>query len=562
MSLSCPTWFHVSSEGLYCECGSSLSMAIDCDNVTQTVSLAVGYSMTLSNISGKLQQVVGDTNNAHLVESRRGFIFPPKNVSLLNDFMCTTSKRRGLLCSDCISGYGFAPNSYNKESSKCNTNYAVAVFLVLGVLPITVSFMLIIVFHLDFPSGFLLSYIIYCHTKIVFLKQFYGIFYVMERSMGSFGQHWFRISIILSGMPYYFLGIYYASKPTCMHHTLSKLHVLCLEYVFCLYPLLLLFVGLFCVHLHAKNFRLIVYLSNMFHRLCPCIKNKINISDSFIHAYATFYFLSFLYIVFLSYSILFPLYVYNINGKLIKTVLVYDKSIEYLSTGHLYYAIPAILLFSLLGFLPTVILCFQTTKQLKKCCRIRPRTQLMLNTFVETFSSCYKDGLNGSYDYRFLSPVPMIASFMLFLFFPLNSYQYRIYTMLLFSFSMMILAFIYAFLRPYKSMYMNFSAPFHMAVLSIQAVITFTWLDGRIIPERALASTYTTFSLLPHCIAICTIIYKFLYRFPLVSGKIDYICGIWLSYFHPKSGVVSSCSILPHRLQDSSAYRRRLLTNN
>ena len=238
MSLSCPTWFHVSSEDLYCECGSSLSKAIDCDNVTQKVSLAVGYSMTLSNISGKLQQVAGDTNNAHLVESRRGFIFPPKNVSLLNDFMCTTSKRRGLLCGDCISGYGFAPNSYSKECSKCNTNYAVAVFLILGVLPITVSFMLIIIFRLDFPSGILLSYIIYCHTKIVFLKQFYGIFYVMERSMGSFGQHWFRISIVISGMPYYFLGIYilcfktnlYASHSLKTARTLSRVCFLPLSF--------------------------------------------------------------------------------------------------------------------------------------------------------------------------------------------------------------------------------------------------------------------------------------------------------------------------------------------
>ena len=43
----------------------------------------------------------------------------PKNLSLLNDFMCGPLNREGELCGKCKDGYGIALYSYTLECSKC-----------------------------------------------------------------------------------------------------------------------------------------------------------------------------------------------------------------------------------------------------------------------------------------------------------------------------------------------------------------------------------------------------------------------------------------------------------
>ena len=124
----CPTWFRLSSSTSECECGSKLNGAVKCNNMTEEVSIALEYCMTLSNVSGRLQLVAGNTNNVFIGRSPRGYTLVPENVSKLNEFMCKNSNRKGFLCGDCVSGYGYAPNSHGKECAECNTMYAVAIF--------------------------------------------------------------------------------------------------------------------------------------------------------------------------------------------------------------------------------------------------------------------------------------------------------------------------------------------------------------------------------------------------------------------------------------------------
>ena len=229
-SKTCPTWFHATQSSSHCECGSSLNGAIDCVNATKQVSIALEYCMTLNNVSGELQLVAGRTNNVFIGRSPRGYTLLPDNVSDLNDFMCTNSSRRGFLCGDCISGYGYAPNSYSKECANCNAAYAVGILLVFGILPMTICFVLIVVLYLNFPSGFLFPYIVFCQCYITAIKSYTGLFYTMGSSMSSFGQFNLKLCILLSGPSQYFIGVYYVIKPMCLYQTLSELQVLRLEY--------------------------------------------------------------------------------------------------------------------------------------------------------------------------------------------------------------------------------------------------------------------------------------------------------------------------------------------
>ena len=49
-----------------------------------------------------------DTSNTTMVTiiSEPGFISLPENVSELNDYMCGPMNRKGLVCSECIDGFG------------------------------------------------------------------------------------------------------------------------------------------------------------------------------------------------------------------------------------------------------------------------------------------------------------------------------------------------------------------------------------------------------------------------------------------------------------------------
>ena len=551
----CPTWFHLSPNSSDCECGSSLKGAIECNNATKEVSIALDYCMTLSNVSGRLQLVAGNVNNVFIGRSFRGYTLLPENVSALNEFMCSNSKSKGFLCGECVSGYGYAPNSYSKSCAKCNTTYAVGLLVIFGVLPMTICFVLIIVFHINFPSGFLFPYIIFCQCHIASVKAYTGLYYIMGSSMGSFGKFTLNLSILLSGLSQYFIGIYYHLSPTCLHHSLSGIQVVYLEYIFCLYPLLLILLTCFCIELHAKNCRLVVFASNCFKRMFCCIEMRRSVSDSIIHAYATFYFLSFFYLIYLSYSILYSLNAYDESGKVVKTVLMYDTNIQWLSMGHLPYALPAILVLLVLGVCQTLILCLQSTRLSRKCCPIRPRTQLMLNTFVETFSNCYKDGLNNTYDCRFLTSLPMIAGLCMFVLFPSYNFELRQFFHCVFALTFIMLGFMFAFIKPYKSTYVNVSMSFHTTVMAINVFIVTLWFEGQVMSDKVLASSFTFFFLLPHIVAAITIMYKFMILIPCIKSRVELAHRMWLSLFHRSSNNGVSFSDIPHRLEDSNAYQ-------
>ena len=165
----------------------------------------------------------------------------------------------------------------------------------------------------------------------------------------------------------------------------------------------------------------------------------------------------------------------DMYSNIIKVIVVYEPTIERLSHQHLAYGIPAILLFFCFGICPTLLLCLHTTKLLKKCCTFRPRTQLMLTTFVDVFQSCYKDGLNGTYDFRFLSSFPMVMSLLLFSCFPSVTFHSRIHVYATLALLLFLISYFFAFSKPYKSLYMNFSLCFHFAIAGVLVTIISLW---------------------------------------------------------------------------------------
>ena len=556
VAVDCPIWFREAEDGT-CECGYNVGSAIQYDNATGQVSLALGYCVTYNNNPQNPQVFVGFTNYDYLGGGNRVYTTLPDNVTELNDFMCKNKSRHGFLCGECDPDYGAAINSFHSTCIECKRVYAVGMFILCAIFPMTIFFVIVVMFRLNIPSGPMLGYILFCQSFIVAIKSNSAFFYSMLYSMSYNGNKCLRYSLSVSGVWWYGMAFIYFSKPLCVSQGMSRLQVTCLEYVYVLYPLFLIFITWLCIELHDRNFKPIVFAVKPFHKYFTRWRRNWSASDSIIHAYATFFFLSFISLDFVSFNLLYMSRVYNDMSQVTNTVMVYDPTIELNSPQQLAYAIPAILLLFFLGVCPTLFLCLYPTKLFKKYFKFLPRTQLMLNTFIDTFQSCYKDGLNGTYDFRFLSSAPMLVSLLTFLWgivYAQLNFVRHVYFLDIFSLITLCLSGTIAYIRPYKTLYMNFSLSFHAAIVSVLSGICAMWYEGHIVSARSIASAYTFFTMLPHFLALATLVYHCLRRVSCINRRMEAASEAFSSLFRrsPENNLTES---LPDRLQNSYAYR-------
>ena len=558
--VACPTWFQ--EKNGTCECGSDLGGTIMCNNYTKTVAIVEGYCMSY-NIDGTLR----DMEDSELVV---GFCFARYNYAgTVNRVYhtldsnqvkgnCTHYNLEGFFCGECEKGYGLAINSLHTECvNNCNRWGVSIIYITCVILPISVFFLAVLLFRPNIPSGPMLGYILYCQGFIAAMKYNVGFYTSLLDNLNGL-KFSLKLSLGISGVWWYFATLLFGIPHQCFSTDMSSLAVISLQYIYVLYPLLLVFITWLCIELHARDFRPMVYLWKPFHKCFAKVRRKWSVNDSVIHAYATFFFLSFVCLTYTSFQLLYTTSVYNINGTSVRKVLVHEPSIENFSTQHLPYAIPAILLLFFLGVCPALFLCIYPIKLFRKCCYrcTIPRFQLTVNFFIETFRNCYKDGLNGTYDFRFLSSAP----FILFLSFVLlgtihgmTAFSSHIYIVGCISVVFIILAIFVSYVRPFKSLYSNFSFSFHFTVESFMIVICVIWYEGHMMSAYSLAMMFTCFSLLPHIFALATLVHHILRHIRFFRTKCERLSEIISAKFRQSQADIAES--LPDRLQNSSAYK-------
>ena len=514
-----------------CECGPELAGVIKCDEGTKKVSIGVGYCMTYDSSSGEL--LVGYTNHGYMGGRDRAYNVLPTNITTLNDTMCTKSGRKGFLCEECIDTFGVAINSQFNECAECRELYAVGMYLLLVILPITIFFILVVMFCLNFTSGPFLGYIIFCQLLVVFISKRCSVYQSVLDEMDVFGQTVANILVSLSGILWYSMSVFWWISPVCLRKRMTHFQVICLDYLFVLYPLFLLIVTYVCIELHARNFRLVVYLWKPFHKCFAKVRRNWSTSDSVIHAYATFFFLSFLSLATVSFDVLWATDVYDINGTLTRTVIIMDPTVERFSPQHLRYVVPAMTILFFLGFCPTLFLCLFSTRLFAKCFRCGPRTHLFLQTFTDVFQSCYKDGLNGTWDFRFFSSAPMF----LYLFMVMITgfvVEHRPNFWIITALILFITSCSIAYVKPFKSRYMNFSLSFNFMVIGALADMLCLWTHDSIFSSHSLAVILTFLISLPHLLVFFTLLYYILMHMHLTRSVIQTSVEKILTVLHQK----------------------------
>ncbi|CAI8020590.1 hypothetical protein GBAR_LOCUS12305, partial [Geodia barretti] len=176
-----------------------------------------------------------------------------------------------------------------------------------------------------------------------------------------------------------------------------------LDYGIVVFPVFLIFLTHLLVKLHERGIKPIVWVWLAIVAILGPLRKQLRGNKSLIDVFASFLYLSSSRLLVTSVNILMPVVVYYrmLDGKLLAKNCVYsDPSLVFFGNQHAKFALLAIVMVLLFFILPVILLfaypfsCFQ---------RVLNRTglnSLALRTFIDVFQGHYKDGTNGTTNYR------------------------------------------------------------------------------------------------------------------------------------------------------------------
>ena len=250
----------------------------------------------------------------------------------------------------------------------------------------------------------------------------------------------------------------------CISSQLRPIHVFSLGYFSAFYPFLLILLTWLCVELHGRNFRPIVCLWRPFHGCFVCLKRGWNTKSDLIDVFASFFLLSYskiLYQIVLTFdSVEITNYSLTNGTKSHDYVLSADLSVITFKTSNSFviFMICFVTLLILLFFVfPVFLLFFYPTKILRsllsKC--MSSRILILLNTFMEKFQCCYRDGLDGTKDMRSFSGIYFLLRIIIYFAEIISRATLKQDKYLTCGFIFSVTALLVALSRPYKKTYMN-----------------------------------------------------------------------------------------------------------
>ena len=403
---TCPPWFipdNTSSTG--CSCHDSYA-AVKCSS--EFPLLHFGYCMTYNTSTETTEYgpcpYITRYNNTTVVDDVF-YIQLPSNVSLLNESMCGPLNREGTLCGECKDGYGIALYSYTLECSKCwGRGYGWVLYYFLELFPITVMYFLVVIFHIRATSSPLSALVFMSQIVVYIIRLNVPLNVYIENIITGFPYVALKVLLVLCGI--WSLDFFRSViPPFCVSNNIKTVHAISLEYVVAFYPIFLILITYVCIKLHDSNFRPVVWLWRPFHRYFAHFRRRWDSKASIVIAFTTFLLLSFSKILFVSFMLLYTFHVqYNYGDIPKKCFLYYDTTVECNTQEYFIFAAIAGCVLVIFIVSPTILLILYPTRLFRKCvscCGFR--RWHALHMFVESFQGEYKDGVNGTRDFRMVS---------------------------------------------------------------------------------------------------------------------------------------------------------------
>jgi hypothetical protein len=125
-----------------------------------TVQLGIGYCTTVDK-NGTIFAI--KCPYFQFEGHNLGYIFIPDNVSELNDYKCGPMNRKGFLCEDCVDGFAVSFTSMGHKCSNCTDAwYGIPLYLLIELAPITVFYLIILIFQVHITSSPMTCFIFCC----------------------------------------------------------------------------------------------------------------------------------------------------------------------------------------------------------------------------------------------------------------------------------------------------------------------------------------------------------------------------------------------------------------
>ena len=450
--ISCPTWQFYNITSQRCECGDSIHEAVRCNRTTNDTQLLGCYCMTLNEKNGQMEVgkcFIGCEHSLHRKDAIYSHL--PQDKLLINDWLCRGLNENGTFCGACQISYSRVVYSYNLNCQNCTSSHSqnVAKFVAAAFGPLTLFYILVVVFKVSATSPQLTSYVLFSQWIAEPISVRMAL-----RTTQKFPKLDIFARLLVSAYGIWNLDFFRSLyQPICLD--VPKLLPLALDYTGAFYSLFLIALTYLLIKLHSYNVKVLVCLWRPIEHILTYFEEHWSTNASMVNVFSTFFLLSYVKIVSVSFSLLVPTTIYDIHGHKIDYYLYYDASIEYFGKEHLPYGIVAIMVLLLFVIIPTLFLALYPFRWFQSClnrCRI---THQAIHTFADCYLGWFKDGTErGTGDRRFIVSLYLALRMFMFIIytFSLSVYLYAFATIVL-----IMSAVIISFSKPYKCQWARYN---------------------------------------------------------------------------------------------------------
>ena len=466
-NFTCPTWFFYNNATEQCECGKTFEDKL-IRNGNTSVWIANGFCATMSVKDGLYY--AGYCPFTHRQNSEnRIFSELPSDPDMLDDVMCGPYNRKGLLCGECIDGHGPAVYARDMKCAKCNRGY-IALYLVLELVPVTVFFVILVVFSLNITSGPLLGYVLFCQAFVLTIQANLDSFnYILDNSSSSY-RVLLQCSVALAEV--WNLQFLWSVIPAyCFSDTLTEIDLQMIGLVKPTFSIVLVIITYCLMRLYAAECRVLRILWKPFGFIFDKLWVTPVTSNIALHAFSSLLLLSAPTLAYNLYSLFDRVPVYNnIDGSVHTTV-------THLSTHHTHALYAFISTAFLIAFLlaPSLLLCVYPTRMYRKATRVlSTKVQTAITVFVRAHNKCYKDGSDQSRDFRATAGLVLLLTSLIR---PMGDLTIResLGSQFITGAAFIFLSFAISYVRPCHRTIANFSLSYHSMLLGIFSIAGGLW---------------------------------------------------------------------------------------
>ena len=265
-------------------------------------------------------------------------------------------------------------------------------------------YVLVILFQIKGTSSPLNVMITYCQLFINAVKDSRGLYLRLDCFLNC----------TLSTVVLSFFGIWnsdflhFVIPPICVSVSIKPINILLFDYIIAFFPLILTVFAYVGIQLHGRNYRIIFYLTIPVKSFFRLFHRNWNPKSTILNTFGTFILLVYSKLIFLSINLLFATYTYDSSGEVVlnSTVLLFDTNVKFFHSEHIPYAILALSVIIIFVLPPPLLLLFFPTRKLLRCCGFKRWD--ILNFIMDIFQGWYKDGTEGTRDYRSVSALYLL----------------------------------------------------------------------------------------------------------------------------------------------------------